>query len=66
MVTSRTIQISNPKLEKQLAASTTVVRSEYTPKSAGPSWRETTRVNKKRKTALEILPAKIVAVFLIT
>jgi len=59
LVTSRTIQVSRPRLEKQLAATTTVVRKENVPKRAGPNCRETTRVNRRRKMALEALPAKI-------
>jgi hypothetical protein len=66
LVTSRTIQVSRPRLEKQLAANTTVVRKEKIPKRAGPNWRETTKVNRKRNTTLEALPAKIYRVFLIT
>ena len=59
LVTSRTIQVSRPRLEKQLAATTTAMRKEKTPKRAGPNWRETTKVSRKRKSALEALPAKI-------
>ena len=59
LVTSRTIQVSRPRLEKQLAATTTAVRKEKIPKRAGPNCRETTKASRKRKTALEDLPAKI-------
>ena len=59
LVTSLTIQISKPRLEKQLADTTTAVRKENTPKKAGPNCLETTRANKKKKSALEALPAKM-------
>jgi hypothetical protein len=59
LVTSLTIQISNPRFEKQLADITTVVRKEKTPKKAGPNCLETTRANKKKKSPLEALPAKM-------
>ena len=59
LVTSLTIQTSNPRLEKQLADITTAVRKEKTPKKEGPNCLETTRANKKKKSALEALPAKM-------
>ena len=59
MVTSRTIQVSRPRLEKQFAATTTEVRKEKIPKRPGPNCLETTKASRKRKTPLEDLPAKI-------
>ncbi|MZH15502.1 MAG: hypothetical protein F3742_12170 [Nitrospinae bacterium] len=66
MVISRTIQTSSPRLEKQLAETTTVVRKENSPNIAGPNWRETTQANKKTNSAFEALPAKIKIEFFIT
>ena len=65
-VISRTIQTSNPRLEKQLAEITTVVRKENTPNISGPNWRETTQASKNTNSAFEALPKKIKIEFFIT
>ena len=65
-VISRTIQTSSPRLEKQLAEITTVVRKENIPNIAGPNCRETTHASKKTNSAFEALPKKIKIEFFIT
>jgi len=65
-VISRIIQTSSPRLEKQLAEITTVVRKENIPNNAGPNCRETTHASKKTNSAFEALPKKIKIEFFIT
>ena len=66
LVISRTIQTSSPRLEKQLAEITTVVRKENIPNIAGPKCREPTHASKKTNSAFEALPKKIKIEFFIT